>query len=81
MDNKQLTFIDVLSILSFVIGLENLELNVDQNDMDEQTRSINKAANELVSKALAEIHQHLEMQDKKIDAIMEVLNGSNQKGF
>lgn len=79
MDNKQLDFLDILNILSFVIGLQNLELNIDQNDMDDQTRTINKAADELVNKALTEIHQHLEMQDNKIDKILEVLNGSNQE--
>lgn len=75
--NGELTAIDILSVLSFVIGLKNLDLNVDQNDMDRQTRDIDEKANKLVSNAIAEIHQHLEMQDRKLNAIMEVLKIEN----
>ena len=71
--NGELTWLDLLNVLSFYIGLKNLDLNIDQNDMDRQTKEIDERANELVHSAIAEIHQHLEMQDKKIDKIMEVL--------
>lgn len=71
--NGELTWLDLLNVLSFYIGLKNLDLNIDQNDMDRQTKEIDERANELVHDAIAEIHQHLEMQDKKIDKIMEVL--------
>lgn len=77
--NGELTAIDILSVLSFVIGLKNLDLNIDQNDMDAQTRDIGEQANKLVGNAIAEIHAHLEMQDKKIDKIMEVLNVENHQ--
>lgn len=30
-DNGEWDFIDIISILSFIIGLENLQLNIDQN--------------------------------------------------
>ena len=63
----------MLCLLSFIIGLKNLDLNIDQNDMDAQTRDIDERANKLVSNAIAEIHAHLEMQDKKINRIMEAL--------
>ena len=72
-ENRQLDFIDILSILSFVIGLENLEMNITQNDMDAQTRDINSQAQQLVENALAEIHAHLERQDKRILQIMEAM--------
>ena len=71
--NGELTWLDLLNVLSFYIGLKNLDLNIDQNDMDRQTKEIDERANELVHDAITEIHQHLEMQDKKIDKIMEVL--------
>ena len=77
--NGELTAIDILSVLSFVIGLKNLDLNVDQNDMDAQTREIDKRANELVRNAIAEIHKHLEMQDEKINKILEVLKIENHQ--
>ena len=71
--NGQLTAIDILSILSFIVGLQNLDLNIDQNDMDAQTREIDKRASDLVEKALTELHDHLEAQDAKIDRILEEL--------
>ena len=62
--------IDILSILSFIIGLENLELNITQNDLQEQTNDIDEKVNDRISSAIADIHKHLEMQDGKIDAIL-----------
>lgn len=75
--NGELTAIDILSVLSFAIGLKNLDLNIDQNDMDAQTREIDKRANKLVNAAIAEIHKHLEAQDEKINKILEVLKVEN----
>ena len=77
--NGELTAIDILNVLSFIIGLKNLDLNIDQNDMDNQTQEIDKRASELVNSAIAEIHQHLENQDKKIDKILEVLQVENHQ--
>lgn len=81
--NGELTAIDILSVLSFYIGLKNLDLNIDQNDMDAQTRIINEKANELVNSAIAKIHAHLEAQDRKINRILQMLgdepNENHQK--
>lgn len=71
--NGELTWLDLLNVLSFYIGLKNLDLNIDQNDMDRQTKEIDERANKLVHDAIAEIHQYLEMQDKKIDKILSML--------
>ena len=80
--NGELTALDILNVLSFIIGLKNLDLNIDQNDMDNQTREIDKRASELVNNAIAEIHQHLEKQDQKINKILEVLQvENNQEAF
>lgn len=46
--NGELTALDILNVLSFIIGLKNLDLNIDQNDMDNQTREIDERANRLV---------------------------------
>lgn len=62
--------IDILSILSFIIGLENLELNITQNDLQEQTQEIDKKVNEHINTALSEIHKHLEEQDGKIEILL-----------
>lgn len=70
MNNKQqLTIIDLLSIASFVIGLENLEQNLTQNDKQELLQQFNTKAEKLLS----EIHTHLQKQDDKIDYIISRL--------
>ena len=62
MDNKQLDILDILNILSFVIGVKNLNENLSQN-----------TARDLLSVAVKEIHDHLSEQDRKIDLILEKL--------
>ena len=57
-ENGQLDFLDILSILSFYIAVLNLDLNVTQNDMIEQTE---------------DIHRHLEEQDIKLSEIINTL--------
>ena len=37
---NNLSFLDLLTILSFIIGIENLNLNIQQNDSLEQHLSI-----------------------------------------
>ena len=61
--NEQLDFIDLLSIMSFCIGVMNLDLNVTADDIDKQTQTL-----------LNEIHSHLKQQDNKIDEILRRLN-------
>ena len=70
-DNGQFTFLDTIGLISFLIGLQNLELNVGQNDLAEQTQDIDTKAKTHIDNALTEIHSHLEMQDKKLDNILE----------
>ena len=60
--NNQLSFIDVLSIASFCIGLMNLDENVTQGDLADKSERI-----------LDEVHTHLQEQDEKLDWIMEKL--------
>ncbi len=61
MSNSQ-NFLDVLSVISFAIGLANYEENVDQSAMSET-----------VNAAVEDIHQHLREQDVKLSKIMEKL--------
>ena len=72
-DNGQLDFLDLISILSFVIGLENLEMNITQNDIERQTADIDERVNDHLNSVLMEIHTHLEEQDVKLSAIEEKL--------
>ena len=75
----ELTGLDILNVLSFIIGLQNLDLNLTEEDMNKQTRDIDDKANELVSAAITEIHRHLQAQDDKIDKILSMLDKSNNK--
>lgn len=70
MNNKQLDFIDLISIFSFCISLANLDENLNQSDKQELEDELAKKMNFVIQ----EIHSHLEDQDKKIDNILEVLN-------
>lgn len=72
-DNGQLEYLDLLNILSFYIGLLNLDMNTTQNDMAEQTADIDKRVNEHLHDVLNEIHSHLEEQDIRLSAIENTL--------
>ena len=72
-DNGQLDFLDLISIMSFIIGLENLEMNITQNDIERQTADIDKRVSDYSHKLLDEIHSHLEKQDIRLSAIEETL--------
>lgn len=67
---NQLSFIDLLSIASFAIGLENLEENLTQGDKQDLQKDLSDKADLL----LKEIHEHLERQDQKIDEILRRIN-------
>lgn len=64
--NNQLSCLDTMNIMSFVIGLMNYNENLTQNDKQELLSEFNNKAEILLN----EIHSHLEQQDKKLDAIL-----------
>lgn len=66
--NEKIDVLDMMSILSFYIGLSNYGQNLTQSDLEES-----------LSKAIDDIHTHLEEQDKKIDKILEVINYDKNK--
>ena len=72
-NNSEWSFLDLITIIGFCVGLQNLELNITQNDLEEQTGAINKEVDDKVREALADIHEHLRIQDEKLDRIIEVL--------
>lgn len=76
-DENQLGFLDLLNIMSFCIGLMNLEENLTQGDKQDIQDDLAKKADAI----LTEIHAHLQAQDSKLDDILtrlEVLE--NEKG-
>lgn len=70
--NGEFTFLDTLSIISFIVGTMNLQENLTQGDKQELLETFSKKADDL----LQEIHGHLQNQDNKIDKILEVVNDS-----
>ena len=62
MDDRQFDILDILNILSFIIGVKNLNENLSQD-----------TAGDLLSVAVKEIHGHLSEQDRKIDLILKKL--------
>ena len=74
-ENGELTFLDILAIASFLVGMQNLDLNLAQEDLDAQTKELDKSLREVVD----DIHKHLKEQDEKIDTIMEILYDKNQE--
>ena len=64
--NRQYDLLDVLNILSFVIGLLNYDENLTQNDKQELLEELDNQTTTL----LEEIHAHLKEQDIKIEEIL-----------
>lgn len=74
--NGELTFLDLLNILSFMIGVQNLDINATQNDI----QAIMNALAEKADTLLKEINAHLEEQDRKLaDIFKELKNENNSK--
>ena len=67
--NEQYTLIDVLNILSFLIGILNLEENLTQGDKQDLIDNLNKNS----QKVLEQINTHLEEQDSKLNRIIDLL--------
>ena len=67
------TFLDIISIASFIVGLENLNENLTQGDKQDLQDDLSKN----MDRVLNEIHAHLEEQDNKIDKILEALYDKN----
>ena len=72
-DEQQLNFIDLLSVMSFFIGLMNLDMNITQNDIEKQTADIDEKVNDHLNNVLLQIQQHLEEQDIKLSIIRKQL--------
>ena len=73
-DSENLDFLDYIGILSFLIGIQNLDLNITQNDLQSHTETLDKALRTEVK----EIHKHLEEQDKLMkDILLELQERGN----
>ena len=70
---KQLDFLDIISLMSFCIALQNLDLNVSAEDIQKSSAEIENAVNDRLEKALEDIHGHLSVQDTKLTLILNKL--------
>ena len=70
---KQLEFLDILTIMSFCIALQNLDLNISAEDIANSSAEIERVVNERLEKALEDIHGHLSVQDTKLSLILNKL--------
>lgn len=68
-DNGEWTFLDLIALISFCIGLQNLELNISQDDLQKETERLDTALRQNVE----DIHSHLKEQDEKLSEILRRL--------
>ena len=71
----EFTIVDIISLLSFLIGIENLNANLTQNDKAVLQSDLAKRSDDM----LKEIHQHLETQDRKLDLILRKFGDNNER--
>jgi hypothetical protein len=62
----QISLLDAITIVSFLIGIANYDENVTQGVLQD-----------VMSSAVEDLHSHLKKQDDKIDQILEQLKGGN----
>ena len=60
-ENGQFTFLDTISLISFMIGLMNFNENLTQGDKQDLLETFSQKADDLLN----EIHSHLQEQDIK----------------
>lgn len=61
-NNGKYNLLDAMTVVGFMIGLANYDENITQSDLQDAMKNI-----------LNGIHEHLEEQDNKIDAILNLL--------
>ena len=60
--NGQLEVLDILTIVSFILQVQNQGRIIDLADVQDE-----------INRAVEDIHRHLQEQDYKIDHIIEVM--------
>lgn len=68
-NNEQLSLLDTLNILSFIIGILNYNENLTQGDKQELMQEIDNK----ISLVLDKVQKHLELQDKQLNIIIKRL--------
>lgn len=68
-NNEQLSLLDILNILSFIIGILNYNENLTHSDKQELMQEIDNK----ISLVLDKVQKHLEIQDKQLNIIIKRL--------
>lgn len=63
------SLLDVLNVVSFLIGVANYNENLTQTDKQELIHKLDKQTSELLS----QLNAHLERQDENIDKLLTIL--------
>lgn len=61
-ENSQFEFLDIITVVSFIMQLQNQSKLFSLHDIQDDNNRIS-----------AEIHQHLQQQDEKINKILELM--------
>lgn len=69
MNNMETDYINLINLLSFYIGLVNLKENLTQSDKQE----LENVLSNKIERYVNSIQNHLQIQDRKIDRILEIL--------
>lgn len=64
MNDRQCNMLDMMSVIGFLISVANYSENLDQS-----------TAQDIITKAVHDIHAHLEEQDRKIDELLRIEKG------
>jgi hypothetical protein len=73
-NGNELGVLDLLNVLSFFIGLVNLDENLTQGDKQDLMQEFDNKTQVLLN----ELHKHLESQDIKLDNIIKRLEALEQ---
>lgn len=66
---ENIEMLDILTVISFVIGLKNYGETLTQTDKQDLMKEVDQRT----TKILKEIQEHLKKQDEKIDIILKKL--------
>lgn len=62
-------FIDIINLASFILAVQNLDLNISTDDLTVKSNELS----EDLHKSVKDIHEHLAVQDAKLNALMNRL--------
>ena len=77
MNNRELDFIDLLSIMSFVIGLMNLDENLTQGDKQELMQELDNKTNRLLTELRKELNYQNEILERLLHDKDKEVSGRN----